>query len=67
MSHSKTLSRGLLALAMLLPMSLLAQEPAAPAASEATATAPAAPAAAPAVTFSKKGADTCLSCHDDEV
>jgi DmsE family decaheme c-type cytochrome len=50
MSHSKTLSRGLLALAMLLPLSLLAQEP-----------------AAPAATFSKKGADTCLSCHDDEV
>jgi DmsE family decaheme c-type cytochrome len=64
MSHSKTLSRGLLALAMLLPISLLAQEPAAPAAGTATT---AAPAAAPAVTFSKKGADTCLSCHDDEV
>ena len=67
MSHSKTLSRGLLALAMLLPMSLLAQEPAAPAAPEAAAAAPAAPVAASAVTFSKKGADTCLSCHDDEV
>jgi DmsE family decaheme c-type cytochrome len=68
MSHSKTFTGGLLALAIWLPMALFAQEPAAPAAPAATAAAEApAAAAAPAVTFSKKGADTCLGCHDDQV
>ena len=63
MSDSKTRSSRLLALLMLLPLTVLAQERAATA--EAAAQPP--PAEAPAPAYSKKGADTCLGCHDDEV
>ena len=52
MKHSTPLFVRLAALAALLPAFAFAAEEAAPA-------------AAPA--FSKKGADTCLGCHDDEV
>ena len=66
MSHTRKL-RVLLAIAALLPVPALAQEPAA-APAPAAAAAPAAKSEAPAtVEYSRKGADTCLSCHDDEV
>jgi DmsE family decaheme c-type cytochrome len=58
MKHSIPLVCRLFALVALWPALALGQ-----AAAEATAPA----AAAPAVEFSKKGADTCLSCHDDAV
>ena len=54
MKHSTPLFIRLAALAAFLPAISFAAEDAAQG-------------AAPAVTFSKKGADTCLSCHDDEV
>ena len=50
MNHTSALPRRLLALATLLAS---------------TATLPALADDAPAVTYSKKGADTCLTCHDD--
>jgi len=52
MMHSNPVSRRLLALALLLPLAALAEAP---------AKAPNAGAA-----YSAKGADTCLSCHDEE-
>jgi len=61
MNHSLPLVCRLLALAALWPAISLGQE-----AAQAT-NAAAAPAAAEKVEYSKKGADTCLSCHDDAV
>jgi DmsE family decaheme c-type cytochrome len=60
MKHSIPLVCRLLALAALWPALSSGQEPA-------PAAAPAAAAAPSKVEFSKKGADTCLSCHDDAV
>jgi len=57
MNHTKTRSGRLLALVMLLPLAGLAQEAAAPAEVEKEA----------APEYSKKGADTCLTCHDGDV
>jgi DmsE family decaheme c-type cytochrome len=58
-----TLAYRLLAIAALWPAVTLGQEPAAAEAMPAaSATAP----AEAAVEYSKKGADTCLTCHDDE-
>ncbi len=62
MNHSNPLFYRLLAFAALWPAVALAQDPA-----PATTPAAAPAAAAETVEFSKKGADTCLSCHDDEV
>jgi DmsE family decaheme c-type cytochrome len=62
MSHTMRRSARLLALALLLPFVAFAQEPAAPAAPAA-----AEPAAKAEPAYSKKGADTCLGCHDDAV
>jgi DmsE family decaheme c-type cytochrome len=65
-----TLAYRLLAIAALWPAVTLGQAPPAaeakpePAAAAKPAAAPAA--AADAVEYSKKGADTCLTCHDDE-
>jgi DmsE family decaheme c-type cytochrome len=57
MKQSNPLLVRLVALAALLPaISFAAEEAAKPE-----------PAAPPAVEYSKKGADTCLGCHDDEV
>jgi DmsE family decaheme c-type cytochrome len=66
-SKMHTLAYGLLAVAALWPAVSTAQAPAAApeAAPAAEKSAPAAP-AAEAVEYSKKGADTCFSCHDDE-
>jgi len=61
MKHSIPLVCRLLALAALWPAISLGQ------ATEPATTPDPAPEAAPAVEYSKKGADTCLSCHDDEV
>jgi len=61
MKHSNPLFLRLLALVALLPTLAFAAEDAAKAA------APAAEAKAEAPAYSKKGADTCLGCHDDEV
>jgi DmsE family decaheme c-type cytochrome len=61
MKHPNPLLLRLVACAALLPAASLAAEEAA------TAAAPAAPAAAAAPAYSKKGADTCLGCHDDAV
>jgi DmsE family decaheme c-type cytochrome len=71
MNLKKPLSRRLLALVALLPFLVHAQDSAPPAAETAkpAAEAAAAPAAKPAPeapAYSKKGADTCFSCHDDE-
>jgi DmsE family decaheme c-type cytochrome len=63
MKHSNPLFVRLVALAAFLPLAALAQE-SAPAAADA---AKPEPAAAPVAEYSKKGADTCLGCHDDEV
>jgi len=62
MKHSNPLFLRLVALAALLPALSLAAEEAATAAAPA-----AAPARAEAPAYSKKGADTCLGCHDDAV
>jgi DmsE family decaheme c-type cytochrome len=61
MNHSKPRSVRLLALLVLAPLAVAAQEPA--------ARPDAAPAAAEKAEpqYSKKGADTCLGCHDDAV
>jgi len=66
MKHSIPLVCRLLALVALSPAFAIGQE-AAPAAAKPEAAAAAAPAAPAAPTYSKKGADTCFSCHDDEV
>lgn len=61
MNNTNPLLYRLLALAGLWPAIALGQDPV-------PATTPAAtPAAAETVEYSKKGADTCLTCHDDEV
>jgi DmsE family decaheme c-type cytochrome len=69
MIHCKSHVELLVALAALIPLSIFAQD--APAvekpAEAATAQAEAKPAAKAAPGYSKKGADTCLNCHDDEV
>lgn len=67
MIHYRTLICRLLAVAALLPAVALAQDaaPAAMPAAAAPAAKPAAAATADAVEYSRKGADTCLSCHDD--
>jgi DmsE family decaheme c-type cytochrome len=61
MSQFKKRLRRLLALGLLLPFAALAQEAATP------ATQAAAPVEKAAPEYSKKGADTCLGCHDDAV
>ncbi len=76
MNHSRTLTCRLLMLAALLPAVACGQEAAMseqPAAAPDAKSAAVQPATAPAksatetVEYSKKGADTCLSCHDDAV
>jgi len=67
MKHSLPLVCRLLALVALWPALALGQETAPAAKPEAEPAAAAAPATAPAAEYSKKGADTCFGCHDDEV
>jgi DmsE family decaheme c-type cytochrome len=57
MIHRKARAGWLVTLAALLPLAVLAQE----------ASAPAKPAEDEQPGYSKRGADTCLGCHDDEV
>jgi DmsE family decaheme c-type cytochrome len=63
MKHSTPLFIRLAALVAFLPFAAQAQE-SAPAAAEAAKTEAAPP---PVAEYSKKGADTCLGCHDDAV
>jgi len=64
MKHSTPLFIRLAAIAAFLPLTALAQDPAPAAAADAAKPEAAAP---PVAEYSKKGADTCLGCHDDEV
>ena len=66
MKRSTPMCFRLLAIAALWPVLALGQD-AAPAEKPAAAPGPAAAPAAAAPTYSKKGADTCFGCHDDEV
>jgi DmsE family decaheme c-type cytochrome len=67
MKHSLPLVCRLLALVALWPALTLGQESAPAAKPEAEPAAAPAATTAPAAEYSKKGADTCLSCHDDDV